>query len=73
MNKLLSELYDNDVEMRVEAFDYGSINIRFKKGRYIRPIFISVESLSDESVSVEEKLLQELRVFLMSIIKLKEN
>lgn len=73
MNKLLSELYDNDVEMRVDEFDYGSIEVRFKKGKYIRPVFISVESLSDESTHMEEKLLQELRVFLMSIIKLKEN
>lgn len=72
MNNLLSELYDNDVEMRVDEFDYGSIKVRFKKGRYIRPVFISVESLSDESIHIEKKLLQELRVFLMSIVKLKE-
>lgn len=70
MNKLLAELYDNNVEMRVDEFDYDSITIRFKKGRWTRPVFMSVESLLNDSVCVEEKLLQELRVFLMSIIKL---
>lgn len=73
MNKLLLEVYDNDVDMRIDVYDYETVQVRFKKKRYSRVVYIKTNDLLDGGVDMEERLLQELRVFLMCISKLEES
>lgn len=73
MNKLLLEVYDNDVDMRIDVYDYGTVQVRFKKKRHSRVVYIKTKDLLNNSVYSEERLLQELRVFLMCISKLEES
>ena len=72
MNNLLLEVYDNDVDMRIDEYDYGVVQVRFKKRRHSRIVYIETKDLLNNSVDSEERLLQELRVFLMCISKLEE-
>lgn len=73
MNKLLLEVYDNDVDIRIDGYDYETVQVRFKKKRHSRVVYIKTKDLLDGGVDMEERLLQELRVFLMCISKLEED
>lgn len=72
MNELLLGLYDHDVDMRIDEYDCGVLQIRFKKKRHSRTVFVKTEDLVNNKIDVASRLGEELRVFLMCISKLEE-